>query len=237
MLVSEWFAPPSSNSLAEKWGASEEEKREGERAKDEWAHCFSSPFRADHRPGVFSGYTSSFLSFPSSFSLSLSPRKNLSLNLLSLHMAHPWIFPPFFLIIGFTSSVQSHTVVGIRSLPSVHLLSLQTPSPHFSHTHPCFFSFVRHRIRIYKSQLTTPHSPQNFLPSYSKLLFNFFFFFLWCAMFEAKRKAKEKLKIQNTHKQWGQTKESERKEIGTGLVGFSQGERGCQFRRNLWCLL
>lgn len=69
-------------------------------------------------------------------------------------------FPPFFLIIGFTSSVQSRTVAGILSLPSVHLRSLQTPfTPTSLLLHPHFFSFVRHHIRIYKSQLTAAHSP------------------------------------------------------------------------------
>lgn len=44
-------------------------------------------------------------------------------------------------------------------------------------------------------------------------------------MFQGKRRAQQKLKIQNTHKQVGQTKESERKEIGTGLVVFSKREK------------
>lgn len=147
--------------------------------------------------------------------LPLSPQKSFSESSFIYIQLIPE-FSPCFLIIGFTSSVQSCMVVGINLLPSVHLLSRQTLPPTFL-LHPHFFSLVRHHIRIYKSQLTTAHSPKTFFqvsPSCSAT-------FYWSAKFEAR---KEKLKIQNTHTGRGANKRVW-KEIRTGLVGFPEEER------------
>lgn len=140
-------SPHPSLHLAEIWGASEEEDREGERAEDEWAHCFfPSPFRVDHRPSVFSCYTSSVLSFA-------SLQKSVP-NRLSLHMAYPWISPLFFSL--------------LVSLPLFKVVWLAPQNPSLlPHPQPYSFSFERHHIRIYMPLQTTAHSPERLL---SKLL-------------------------------------------------------------------
>lgn len=95
----------------------------------------------------------------------------------------------------------------------MHLLSLQTSSPSFS-----FFAI--HHIRIYKSQLTTAHSPKTFSFQVTPG---------WSAALEVLRclkpstRLKKILKSKNTHKQRDKQKSLEERELV--WLGF-QWEKG-----------
>lgn len=104
-----WVAtPPSPHYLAEKWRVREEERER----RMSGPIVFPPHSALTTGRGVFSCCTSSS---PSSFSLAAS-KNSLSESSFIIYSSS-LNFPPFFLITGFTSSVQSCMVAGIRKLP------------------------------------------------------------------------------------------------------------------------
>lgn len=229
VLASE-CAPPSPfpHYLAES-EERERRRKERERESEGWVGpLFFLPIQSWPQAGAYSAVTPPLSSPSPPLSPSTSP-KNLSLNLLSLYMAHLWIYPPFF------SHYRFHFLC---SKPYGRWHPLAPPcAPSFPPNpplllHPHFFSHVRHRNRIYKSQLSTAHSPKK---RSSKLLQAALQLFSGLRCLRPSVRQKKSLKSKTHTQAGGQTKESERKEIRTGLVGFFEGrntERGCQFSRN-----
>lgn len=112
--------------------------------------------------GVFSCCTSSSLSLPSSFSLSVSKTYFSESSFITYGSSRK--ICPFFSHYRFHFLCSKpygrwHPLAPLCA-PSFPPNPLATPPPPL---HPHSFSFVRHHIRIYKSQPTTAHSPKTFI--------------------------------------------------------------------------
>ena len=183
------------------------------------APLFFSPIQSWPEAGAHSAVAPPlFLLFPL-----LSPWK--SLNLLSLYVAHPFKkkkkSPPLFFSHYWFHFLRSKPRGRWHPPAPLRAPSFPPTPPSFN---PSFFSFVRHCIRIYKSRLT----PLQKTSSKS----------LQAATFSWSVKSFKT----HTHKQWGQTKESQRKGYlnGFGRVFWSGGGRdrkGLPDQKEFWCLL
>lgn len=171
--------------------------------------------------GTFSCRASSLPSLSPPLSLKISESSFIICS-SSLKKNFPPSFFPLFVSLPLRSKPRGrwHPPAPLRLLPSVHLLSLQTPlAPSFN---PSFFSFVRHRIRIYKSRLTPLQKPSSKSLQAATV-------FVVC----------EKLEVQNTHtRAMGTDKGVSKKRIfelvwsGFLIEGGEKTERGCWIRRN-----